>query len=430
MTRRFFVETFGCRTNQADSAAIREDLSGQGWVETNDFQEAEIVVVNSCTVTHRTDQQVRQLSRRFRRLNPRAHLVLTGCYAQRAPQEAADLGAFDAIVGNTHKHQLTQIIDGLTLGDVAAVYHDDFSRDRTFDCNPVSTTNGRTRPFVKIQDGCNAACSYCIVPAVRGPSRSVPPDQILTHVQRLIEVGYREVVLTGIHIGSYGLHFQPRFPLHRLIRKIAALPALGQLRMSSLEPMELSRRIITFAAENPVIAPHFHVCLQSGSDRILKQMRRPYTAERFAQLVQEIRKLIPHAGIGSDVIVGFPGETEADHRETVRFVEAMPFTYLHVFPYSDRQGTAASTMPAKVRPDTIKARAAELRLLSAEKNQAFRRQFIGRRLKVLTLSEEISGRRRGLSSNYLPVTVPLDVPDNRLLEGTVTAEKDGNLMVD
>ncbi|MFB3903279.1 MAG: tRNA (N(6)-L-threonylcarbamoyladenosine(37)-C(2))-methylthiotransferase MtaB [Acidobacteriota bacterium] len=436
MPKKLYLATFGCRTNQADSAAIRDSLFNEGFEETERCEEADIIVVNSCTVTQRSDQQVRQLSRKLRRENPGARLLVTGCYAQRDPDALSRIAGIDAVIGNTHRSQIPQIIKELqpqasvstAHSEIAAIYRDDFARVRAIGESPAVQLGGRTRPFVKIQDGCDAKCSYCIIPSVRGPSRSVPPELVLGQVRDLALRGFKEIVLTGIHIGTYGFHLQPRYLLDRLLAEIVELPGLVQVRISSLEPMELSRKVIELASRTNKIAPHFHICLQSGSDRILKAMRRPYKTARFASIVETIRERIPHAGIGTDVIVGFPGETEEDHRQTVDFVEKMPFTYLHCFPYSDRPGTASSTMPGHVAPDQIRRRSAALRMISSNKNRRFRRGFLGRRLRVLTLADQAGGKRLALSGNYLRVRLPLDTPPNLMLEVEITGEAGEDLV--
>ncbi|TDI07435.1 MAG: tRNA (N(6)-L-threonylcarbamoyladenosine(37)-C(2))-methylthiotransferase MtaB [Acidobacteria bacterium] len=430
MAKKFYIATFGCRTNQADSAALREDLLSREFEETRECRQADVIVVNSCTVTHRSDQQVRQLTRSLRRQNPAARLVVTGCYAQRDPSSLARITGVDAVVGNSHKGHIGSIVAAFeceeihppTHGEIAAIYRDDFRSVAAMEMTPATETGGRTRPFVKIQDGCDAKCTYCIIPYVRGPSRSVPPQIVLRQLAQLVENGFKEVVLTGIHMGSYGVHLKPRYSLDRLLGEIVAVPGLQRIRLSSIEPMQLSRRVIALAANCEKIAPHFHICLQSGSDRILKRMFRPYKTSRFASIVEEIRRCIPDAAIGTDVIAGFPGESEEDHRQTVEFIGRMPFTYLHVFPYSDRSGTAASRLADKVDSRTIKRRSSELRQISEDKNRAFRRRFLGQSLSVLTLSETKDGMRTALSGNYLKAKLDPSMPANQLVQARVVAE--------
>ena len=430
MAKKFYIATFGCRTNQADSAALREDLLSREFEETRECRQADVIVVNSCTVTHRSDRQVRQLTRSLRRQNPAARLVVTGCYAQRDPRALARITGVDAVVGNSHKGKIGSIVSTFecekthppTHGEIAAIHRNDFGNVAAMEMTPAAETGGRTRPFVKIQDGCDAKCTYCIIPHVRGPSRSVPPQIVLRQLHQLVDNGFKEVVLTGIHMGSYGMRLKPRYSLDRLLKEIVGIPGLERVRLSSIEPMQLSRRIIALAAECEKIAPHFHICLQSGSDRILKKMFRPYKTSRFASIVQEIRRCLPDAAIGTDVIAGFPGESEEDHRQTVEFINRMPFTYLHVFPYSDRSGTAASEMTEKVDSRNIKRRGEELRQISEEKNRAFRRRFQGQSLSVLTLNEKKEGMRTALSGNYLKAKLDPSMPANQLVQAKVVAE--------
>ena len=437
MAKKFYVATFGCRTNQADSAAIRDQFVSLEFQETEVPKQADVIVVNSCTVTHRSDQQVRQLTRKLHRENPTARIVLTGCYAQRSPHSLATLEGVTAVAGNSHKDRVAVIATGpeedLSLpgeADLAEVFRDDFTKDRSILAAPATETGGRTRPFLKIQDGCDAKCTYCIIPQVRGTSRSVPPELVLEQCRRLIEVGFKEVVLTGIHIGTYGLYLKPRYSLDRLLTEVVAVPGLERVRLSSIEPMQLSRRVTALAENSHKIAPHFHICLQSGSDRILKRMLRPYNTARFGTIVEEIRQRIPDAAIGTDVIAGFPGETDRDHRETVDFITRMPFTYLHVFPYSDRSGTAASAMGEKVKPETLKSRCEELRQISDEKNQRFRSRFVGKTLSVLTLSDEKDQMRTAVSDNYLKARIDPGISSNQIVEARVAGEDaDGYLVL-
>ncbi|MEE8348930.1 MAG: MiaB/RimO family radical SAM methylthiotransferase, partial [Acidobacteriota bacterium] len=284
VAKTFYLATFGCRTNQADSAAIRDQFLALDFQEAEGPKQADVIVVNSCTVTHRSDQQVRQLTRRLHRENPVARIVLTGCYAQRDPETLVTLEGVRLVVGNSHKDQVGEIAAGIRevpslqgSGSGAEVFRDDFIKVRTIPAASATQTGGRTRPFIKIQDGCDAKCTYCIIPQVRGPSRSVPPEAVLEQCRELIGVGFKEVVLTGIHIGTYGMHLEPRYSLDRLLIEMMGVPGLERIRLSAIEPMQLSHRITALAEASPQIAPHFHICLQSGSDRVLKKMLRPYT---------------------------------------------------------------------------------------------------------------------------------------------------------
>ncbi|MCK5793301.1 MAG: tRNA (N(6)-L-threonylcarbamoyladenosine(37)-C(2))-methylthiotransferase MtaB [Anaerolineales bacterium] len=431
-SKDFFISTFGCRANQADSAALRKSLREAGYREVSEEEEADLVIVNSCTVTHKSDQQVRQFTRRMRRKNPHAKIVLTGCYAQRDPGYLSKNGLADLVVGNCRKQELVDILnrspEKSSNEETCRVVWEELSSERSFDLIAGDPGKNQTRPQLKIQDGCSASCSYCIVPSVRGPSRSVPPQQVLDGLRKYIDEGFREIVLTGIHLGIYGMNLLPRTSLDQLLAEIINLPGLGQVRISSIEPMDLSRRVIDLAADSEKIAPHFHICLQSGSDRVLSEMRRPYKAAEFAELVEYVRKRIPLAGIGTDVIAGFPGETEEEHQETVRFIKGSPFTYLHVFPYSDRSGTPASVMDNKVSPEICSSRSRELRQVSSDLQDSFRKSMTGRNLRVLTLTSEVKGKRRALTSNYLDALLPREIPGNELVNARVLKESGGYLV--
>ena len=434
MVQKFYISTFGCRTNQADSANIRRDFLNQSYEETWDWQNAQVIIVNSCTVTHRSDQQVRQLARRFHRDNPKAEIVVTGCYAQLDPEKLSQIPGIRAVVGNTKKTELVQIVNEVRAtprrkNKGTSIYKEEFLKERIMKGGAAGAPGLKTRPFVKVQDGCDAKCSYCIIPLVRGPSRSLPPREVLRQVRQLTRDGFKEVVLTGIHIGTYGMRLKPRYSLDRLLEELVQVPRLARLRLSSIEPMELSRRVVELAVGENRIAPHFHICLQSGSNKILKRMLRPYDTARFGEIVQEIRSRLPQAAIGTDLVVGFPGETFRDHLETVRFVKAMPFTYLHVFPYSDRPGTAASRMGEKVDPSTRRQRCRELRQISTAKSRTFRQRFLGRRLSVLTLGQSAGGRVEGLSANYIKVQFQRHMRPNRIVEVEALQEAGDSLAV-
>ena len=399
---KFFVYTFGCRCNQADSAAIRDGLCRNSMQETASQADADLAIVNSCTVTHRTDQQVRQTVRKLHRQNPAARIVITGCYAERDPEALAAIPGVSLVVGNADKENLPEIVGGNGLPDSRRILRSplDFARD--YRLAPMSQTGGKTRPFVKLQDGCDARCSYCIVPKVRGPARSARPEDVVAEISSLVQGGYQEIVLTGVHLGAYGRKLEMPTSLTDLLRVILAIPGLGIVRLSSIEPMRFERSIVPLAAGNPHFAPHFHIPLQSGSDRILRRMRRPYTASHFFGLLEFIQSAMPAAALGTDVMVGFPGETEEDFEATCDLIRRSPLAYLHVFPFSARPGTDACSMPERVAPLVVRERARILREISREKNLGFRRRFVGRMLPAVTLSkEEEMGDSVVLTENYI-----------------------------
>jgi threonylcarbamoyladenosine tRNA methylthiotransferase MtaB len=361
---------------------------------------------------------VRQAVRKIHRENPAARLVVTGCYAERDAKTLASLPGVDLVVGTAGKDLLPELI-GTNPAHAGAgrILQGPLQSGGVFELLPPSKLGDKTRPFVKLQDGCDSRCSYCIVPRVRGPGRSARPEQVISEIRSLVDQGYQEIVLTGVHLGTYGAKLDDQTTLAELLRQILTLPRLGRLRLSSVEPMRFSRKIIDLASESPVFAPHFHIPLQSGSDRILRRMRRPYTAARFLDLVLHIAQRIPAAGLGTDVLVGFPGESEDDFQKTCDLIRRSPVSYVHVFPFSARNGTDACGMTGAVPPEVIRDRAQAVRAISDEKNLEFRRRFVGSKLDAITLArEEALGESVALTGNYIHCrTSPGGPPPNRLI---------------
>ena len=390
--------TLGCKTNQFESAAMRESLEQAGYRVVPFASGAELVVVNTCTVTAATDAQSRNLVRRARRLNPTCRVVVTGCYAQIDPQALADLPGVDLVIGNEEKRELLHHLHG--SGADRVIVAD--IRQATAAAIPVlSCITERSRAFVQVQNGCDACCSYCIIPHARGPSRSAPPEQVLTQLRQLSTQNAAEIVLTGIHVGAYGLDLRPPTALLDLLRCIEAETAVRRLRLGSIEPTEITPALIDHLATSTMVCPHLHIPLQAGDDAVLQRMRRPYGREDFRTLIQQIRAALPEAAIGVDVIAGFPGESDAEFAHTVHLLEELPVTHLHVFPFSRRPGTAAAAMPGHLPGDVKKARAERLRLLGAEKLQAFAARFVGRALEVVVEGGGQGGLLKGLTRNYL-----------------------------
>jgi threonylcarbamoyladenosine tRNA methylthiotransferase MtaB len=413
--KTFHVTNFGCRASQSEGASIHEELVSANAVATESAYDANVVIVNSCTVTAEADRDVRQTIRRIAARNPNAQIIVTGCYAQRAPEELAALPQVRYVVGNSHKALVPELALHASAGH-AEVFCSDIFLER--DLKPAAHvgSGGRTRAVMKVQDGCNANCSFCIIPSVRGRSRSIEPEAALSEIRELISRGYKEVVLSGIHLGTYGrdLRYKPTF--YELLRSALEIAGLERLRLSSIEPLEVVPEIIDLVATHPRMAHHFHVPLQSGSAQILRAMYRPYTPQYYSQLVSRIRERVPDAAIGADVMVGFPGETDEDFMETYRLIEASPLTYLHVFPYSSRPGTLAAQLPNQIPDHVARFRAKALRNLIAEKNEAFRRAMIGHEVDVLTLEDG-----SGISSNFVRVRLPVGVPVNEWVRVVVTA---------
>jgi threonylcarbamoyladenosine tRNA methylthiotransferase MtaB len=412
----FYLCTFGCRCNQADSAEMRARLCASSLQETANQRDAGLIVVNTCTVTRRADQQVRQTVRRLHRENPEARIVVTGCYAERDPEMLAAIPGVSLVLGNADRDRLAEAWRG-DPESAAKIMHSPI--DELQDCQVAGAAHvgGKTRPFLKLQDGCDARCAYCIVPSVRGPGRSATPEDILAEVRRLVEYGYQEIVLTGVHLGSYGRKLPQPARLTDLLRAILEIPGLGRFRLSSVEPMRFDRSIVALAAGNPAFAPHFHIPMQSGSDRILRLMRRPYKAARFLELLHFIQASLPDAGLGTDVLVGFPGETDEDFEATCELIRKSPLTYLHVFPFSVREGTDAALMPGQVPARVLHERCEILRELSSARNLAFRQRFVGKVLPAITLAkEEDMGKCVVLTENYIHARIAeAAVPPNRLI---------------
>ena len=472
---RFYIEQFGCRATQADGAAIERQLRDAGGTAVPSPASADVVVVNTCTVTAAADSQARDAIRKIHAQNPAARVIVTGCYAQRAPQDLAGLPGVSWVVGNSHKPQIPNLVRSLSRESLRAASGDFLSLQALL-AHPVSSVDlspagprhspldaggiligdmaqqtevltapvsggegGHTRPTLKIQDGCNSRCSYCVIPFVRGKSRSLPPEAVIQEIQHLSASGFREMVLSGINLGSYGRDLSPRVELIGLLRRILEETSVERLRISSIEPLDVTRDLIALFASTERIAQHFHMPLQSGSDRILAAMHRWYRAEHYARRVELIREHLPQAAIGADVITGFPGETANDHAATLDFIERRPFTYLHVFSFSKRPGTKAASLSGEVPAATIKRRARQLRALGEAKATAFRSSQIGRTVRVLTLRSDshhsdfrtnAAGRLAcsgqdlstpALSSNYLRVRVPGSYPANLWLDVRVGA---------
>jgi threonylcarbamoyladenosine tRNA methylthiotransferase MtaB len=473
----FFIEQFGCRATQADGAALERQLLDRGCTSASTPASADIVVLNTCTVTASADAQARDAIRKLHAANPAVQLIVTGCYAQRAPEELAALPGVSWVVGNSHKPQIPQLVDSLSTvplpassassnnffpavalhagatapfsSDAYAPFHSlvgaqhaapvlgkiltgDIFEQEAFLSAPVLGGEGNhTRPTLKIQDGCNSRCSYCVIPFVRGKSRSLPPETVLQEIQHLAEAGYREIVLSGINLGTYGRDLSPRVEFEDLLRRILDETTVERLRISSIEPLDVTQDLVNLFAGTDRIAQHFHMPLQSASDRILAAMHRWYRAEHYARRVELIHERLPHAAIGADVITGFPGESEEDHAATMAFIERLPFTYLHVFSFSKRPGTKAAALSNEVPGATIKRRARELRALGEAKAAAFRHSQLGRTLRVLTLRSDEnshSSTTPALSSNYLKVCVDGSHPANHWFDLSISGESEATLV--
>lgn len=399
------ITTLGCKINQYDSAVMQSRLEGKhSFVPFDDA--ADCYVINTCTVTDRADWEARQLVRRAKRLNPGAKVLVTGCYAQVSPQEVAQMDGVDYVVGLNRLDDLLRFVDAEPMGRTQVAVSE-VKRERGVPVLGTRVLPGHTRAFLKIQEGCNYSCTYCIIPTARGLSRSVPPRQVIEQVRQLAGAGYREIVLTGIHLGGYGQDLQPKLDLTALVEQIAESGLMPRLRLSSLDPREVPDRLLDLMARANSICPHLHICAQAGDDAILKAMRRNYDTVYYRELLWRVRERLPEAALGSDIIVGFPGESEAQFEASLEYFNSLPLTYFHVFPYSPRRGTAAAALADAVPAPVKKLRSRRMRELGARKKQEFCSGFAGARSEVLLEGklDPGNGARRGFSRNYLPVAV-------------------------
>jgi threonylcarbamoyladenosine tRNA methylthiotransferase MtaB len=376
--------------------------------------DADLVVLNTCTVTATADDELRQTVRRIHRARPDARILITGCYAQRAPDELAALPGVSLVVGNSHKTLIPDLLDSSTPYH-GQIHVGDIFAQRDFLAAPVEDALGdRTRPNLKIQDGCNNRCSFCIIPFVRGRSRSAKPGDVVEQV-RTLALKYREVVLSGINLGRWGRDLDGRLRLVDLVRRLLDETPVERLRLSSVEPMDFSDALLHLMADSPRIAPHVHAPLQSGSDTVLRRMHRKYRPRHYAERILKARELMPHCAVGADVMTGFPGESEAEFEESRAFIDKLPFTYLHVFTYSERPGTPAAEAPEQVPVPVRKRRTQALRELAAAKNLAFRHSFTGRTLSAVTIEDG----RLALTGNYLKVALARRRDANRIIDVSI-----------
>jgi threonylcarbamoyladenosine tRNA methylthiotransferase MtaB len=459
---RFYIENFGCRATQADGAALERQFLDRGLERAGAVADAEIVVLNTCTVTAGADKDARASIRRVQRVNPSCRILVTGCYAQRAPQELAELPGVTWVVGNSHKHQAAEIATGsgfvpltelsasqLSLERKPEVFVGDIFAHTELLAAPVfEAANERTRPNLKVQDGCNNRCSFCVIPYVRGQSRSMPMERVIAEARTLVEAGYREVVISGINLGRWGRDFHAIHHssfavrdtpgegqsastsdvstarrnsegqtasdrgsmtddpcLVSLIRAILERTALEKLRVSSVEPMDWSDQLIDLMAMSPRIAKHAHVPMQSGSDSVLRRMHRKYRPWHYREKLTKIRQAMPTAAIGADVMVGFPGETDAEFEETRRMIEELPFTYLHVFTYSARPGTPAAEQAGQIPTAVARERNRVLREIASNKKAEFMRSLLGTEIKAITLQSSAPESTEALTENYLQMRI-------------------------
>ena len=439
MPKTVAIKTVGCKLNQYDAEVIRGLFEEAGYVSRPFEGPADVYILNTCTVTGKSDRDCRRLARQAARRNPGATVIVTGCYAQRDPQALAALPGVSAVVGNEGKWRLPELVAN-GGGNIVAVGEQPVCSPRADTASappPLRRFASLTRAFLKIQDGCDERCAYCVVPFARGPSRSRPLPEVLAEAEQLVASGHREIVLVGVHLGAYGKDSgcPEETDLAECLRRLLPLSGLGRLRLSSLEPIEVTAQIIGLLAVEPKLCRHLHLPLQSGDDEVLRRMNRRYRAADYAAVVNEVARAVPGIAIGADVIVGFPGETDEQFRNTCEFIESLPLAYLHVFSYSPRPGTAAASMPNQVSPDAKKRRCHHLRAASESKQAAFRRELLGTHQMVVIErgsgeDESIGGDREdgvggdlasGLTDNYVRVRVPNAPAPGSLVEVEITS---------
>ena len=408
---KYAVVTFGCRVNQADSLALEGELLARGGVAVRP-EEADLVVVNTCSVTATADQGARQTIRRVARANPSVRVIVTGCYATRSPDELANLPNVQQVVPNTRKDAL---VDAAAAETALSTSERFGGGDGPCGATVAPGVAGRTAFTLRVQTGCDEACSYCIIPATRGHGRSKPLDEVIRDIRRAVAAGYKEVAITGVHLGSYGRDLRERSSLVRLLERLADWPDDVLFRVSSLEPMDCTPDVVSLAASSTRIAPHFHLPLQHGAEAMLRAMRRPYTATYYSALVSRIAELMPHASIGSDVIVGYPGETDAQFDQSIALLSTLPLSHLHVFPYSDRPGTVASALHPKVDGLVIRQRARRVRDIGAEMARRFRAAQRGTIRRGLVVDDGWSA----VTDNYVKVRLEQQAERNTWVSVTL-----------
>jgi len=400
----------GCKVNQYETEAMRELFMNRGDTVVEADEAADVYVINTCTVTGMSDKKSRQVIRRFRRQNAEAVIAVVGCYAQIAPAEVMAIEGVNLVMGTHQRSRILDYLEGLGAEDRREVVSD-IGKIREFEEMTVDRIEGRTRAFVKIQDGCDRYCSYCIIPYARGPVRSREADNVVAEVERLADKGFAEVVLTGIHVASYGKDLK-HGSLMDLIRRIDSLPGIRRIRLSSLEPTLMTAAFAEALSGCEKVCPHFHLSLQSGSDTVLARMNRRYDTAGYREAVAVIRAHWPEAAITTDIIAGFPGETEAEFQETCAFVREMDFARVHVFGFSPREGTPAAVMEAQVPAEVRQSRVETLIAISDSLTQGYLARFLGRELRIIVeASDPVNNRAEGLTDNYLRVLLPGTLPE-------------------
>lgn len=400
-SKKVAFHTLGCKLNYAETSVIGNSFLKRGFTVTDFDSRADVYVINTCTVTENAERECRQIIRRALRHNPDGFVIVTGCYAQLRPEEIQKIEGVDLVLGSKEKFEIFNFIDSLEKKELACIYVTPLEKLNDFGPAFSSLPEERTRAFLKIQDGCDYKCSFCTIPKARGMSRSEPEEEAIKQLTELVNQGYKEIVLTGVNVGDYGSKINTN--LYNLLKKLIRVDGDFRIRISSIEPNLLTDEIIELVAIEDKLCKHFHIPLQSGSDKILKKMQRRYLSKLYAERIERVKSLIPEAGIGVDVIVGFPGESEEDFYTTKEFLSNLPISYLHVFTYSERPGTPAAEMDNQVPKDERKRRTNILRLLGARKKYQFYLEMLGTKQRVLFEHREKDNSIKGFTSNYIRV---------------------------
>ncbi|HEX2961300.1 MAG TPA: tRNA (N(6)-L-threonylcarbamoyladenosine(37)-C(2))-methylthiotransferase MtaB [Ignavibacteriales bacterium] len=401
MQSRVAFYTLGCKLNFSETSTIGTQFVKRGFQVVDFKDEADVYVINTCSVTDSADKECRQIVRRALRLNPNAFIAVTGCYAQLKPEEIASIDGVDVVLGSNEKFKLFDYINDFTKRELSCIHVSPTDELNEINGAFSSDATGRTRAFLKIQDGCDYTCSYCTIPLARGKSRSLKPEEVLENFKALLDEGYKEIIITGVNVGDYGKAFNMDF--YSLLLKMVEVPGDFRLRISSIEPNLLTDEILELTLNNKKMCRHFHIPLQSGSPKVLRLMQRRYKQENYRRLINRVIEKIPDAGIGVDVIVGFPGETEDDFMDTYNFLKELPVSYLHVFTYSERPNTKAINFEGVVNHTERKRRNNMLRILSEKKRNEFYRKMAGSELEILFEHENHDGHMKGFASNYVRV---------------------------
>ncbi len=401
MLNKVALHTLGCKLNFAETSTIGNQFLSNGYKIVDFKEEADIYVFNTCTVTESAEKECRQLVRRALRKNPKAYVIITGCYAQLRPEDLAKMDGVDAVLGSNEKFNLFSLLDGFEKNQPTCVHVSSTDDLKDFGIASSTDADSRTRAFLKIQDGCDYKCTFCTIPLARGGSRSIQENEAVKEFEKLVNNGYKEIILTGVNVGDYGKSSSSN--LHSLLNQLILVEGDYRIRISSIEPNLLTEDIIELVAESNKLCKHFHIPLQSGSPRILRAMQRRYNVEEYESLIVRAKDRIENLSIGVDVIVGFPGEEEEDFITTHNFLRDLPVSYLHVFSYSERPDTPAAIMQGTINTEERKRRSSILRILSEKKRHDFYRSMIGEKLEVLFEAEDKDGKMKGFSSNYVRI---------------------------